>query len=455
VSQEDITVLGGGLAGAEAAFQLAARGLRVSLMEMRPVVPSPAHHGPGLAELVCSNSFKSDDPTTAAGMLKCEMESLGSLVLSCARATALPAGGALAVDREAFSALVTRVLTDSPNITIRRQEAVAVPDGDVIVATGPLSSSGLDAALTELVGDRLAFFDAAAPVLEAESIDRAVCFSASRYDKGGADYLNCPLDQEAYESLVRALVSAKRVEMRDFERHELFAACQPVEEIARCGPDALRYGALKPVGLVDPATDRRPWAVVQLRADNAAHSAYSLVGFQTNLVFAEQERVIRQLPGLEHAEFLRHGVMHRNTFVDAPRLLRPDLSLRTLPRVRIGGQLTGTEGYLEAAAAGLVAALGIVSERRGLEPPALPRVSALGSLIHYVTDTGSADQFQPMHVNFGLMPPLDPPVRSRKARREALAARGIEAMRRFVLDRQDLDVASVAREAQRVTEGDT
>ena len=454
MSQEPITVLGGGLAGTEAAFQLAARGLSVRLVEMRPVMPSPAHHGSGLAELVCSNSFKSDDPTTAAGMLKREMASLGSLVLACARATALPAGGALAVDREAFSALCTRVLSDSPNITIRRQEAVSLPDGDVIVATGPLSSRGLDAALTELVGERLAFFDAAAPVLEAESIDRTVCFAASRYDKGGADYLNCPLDQEAYESLVRALVSARRVEMREFERHELFAACQPVEEIARSGPDALRYGALKPVGLVDPATDRRPWAVVQLRADNAARSAYALVGFQTNLVFAEQERIIRALPGLGRAEFLRHGVMHRNTFVDAPRLLRPDLSLRTLPRVRIAGQLTGTEGYLEAAAAGLVAALGIVADRRGLEPPTLPRASALGSLIHYVTDTGTTEQFQPMHVNFGLMPPLDPPVRSRKPRREALAARGIEAMRRFALDRPDLDVASVGREARRVTEGD-
>lgn len=454
MSQEDIAVLGGGLAGAEAAFQLAARGLRVSLMEMRPVVASPAHHGSGLAELVCSNSFKSDDATTAAGMLKREMASLGSLVLACARATALPAGGALAVDREAFSALVSRALTDSPNIIIRRQEAVSLPDGDVIVATGPLSSRGLDAALTELVGDRLAFFDAAAPVLEAESIDRTVCFAASRYDKGGADYLNCPLDQAAYESLVRALVSAKRVEMREFERHELFAACQPVEEIARSGPDALRYGALKPVGLVDPATDRRSWAVVQLRADNAVRSAYSLVGFQTNLIFAEQERIIRRLPGLKRAEFLRHGVMHRNTFIDAPRLLRPDLSLRTLPRVRIAGQLTGTEGYLEAAAAGLVAALGIVSQRRGLEPPTLPRESALGSLIHYVTDTGTTELFQPMHVNFGLMPLLEPPVRSRKPRREALAARGIAAMRDFVLERPDLDVASVADEAQRVTEGD-
>ena len=443
-----ITVVGGGLAGAEAAFQLAVRGHEVTLCEMRPGVSSPAHHGSDLAELVCSNSMKSDDPQTAAGMLKREMAMLGSLVVACARATALPAGVALAVDRDAFSSLVTGILEHLSGIVIERVEVSTVPDGDVVVASGPLSSPALDAALHSLVGERLAFFDAASPVLEADSVDRSICFAASRYEKGGPDYLNCPLEACDYERLVRELVGARRVEARDFEKRDLFAACQPVEEIARSGTDALRHGALKPVGLIDPRTGRRPWAVVQLRAENAARTAYSMVGFQTNLAFAEQESVVRSIPGLAGAEFLRHGVMHRNTFIDSPRLLGPDLALRSLPRVRFAGQLTGTEGYLEAAATGLVAALGIAAEHDGGPTPVLPQVSALGALLHYVTDPTTTTTFQPMHVNFGLMPPLEPPIRARRARREAMATRGVAAMRAFVEGRSDLGISRVASVAE-------
>jgi methylenetetrahydrofolate--tRNA-(uracil-5-)-methyltransferase len=424
-----VTVIGGGLAGCEATFQLAARGIGVRLVEMRPGVAAPAHHTDLLGELVCSNSLKSDSPDTAAGMLKHELDALGSVVLACARVTAVPAGGALAVDRHSFSALVTDVVSSMPGVSLVREEATAIPEGDVIIATGPLTSPSLEPALSRLLGpQRLAFFDAAAPVVDASSIDHGVCFAASRYDKGqGADYLNCPMDKDRYDVFVEALVQADRVQAKDFESSDLFQACQPAEEIARRGHEALRFGPMKPVGLTDPATGRRPWAVVQLRSENRDRTAYNLVGFQTNLTFGEQQRVVRLIPGLEHAELLRYGVMHRNTFVDAPRLLSYDLALRSEPRVKIAGQISGTEGYLEAAGGGLVAALGLARSRCGAALRPLPRETALGSLLAYATDPATSP-YQPMHVNFGLVPPLTPSVRGKRERAVAYAERGFAAL---------------------------
>jgi methylenetetrahydrofolate--tRNA-(uracil-5-)-methyltransferase len=446
VTKDRVTVIGGGLAGCEAAFQLAARGAPVDLFEMRPAVPSPAHHTGQLAELVCSNSFKAEigGRPSATVMLKSEMDALGSLILSCARATAVPAGTALAVDRERFSAAVTAALEPFPRLRIVRQEVTRIPEGAVIVATGPLTSSGFEPALSALTGEeRLAFFDAAAPVVDGSTIDRSVCFGASRHGKGGSDdYLNCPLEREEYNRFIDALVAAERVVPREFESSDLFQACQPIEETARAGREAARFGAMKPVGLIDPATGRRPWAVVQLRPENRDGGAYNLVGFQTNLAFAEQRRIFRTIPGLARAEFLRYGVMHRNTFVDAPRLLGPDLSLRAHPRVRVAGQLSGTEGYLEAAATGLLAALSVHAAGIGAKLPVLPPETALGALVTYATDPATSP-YQPMHVNFGILPPLDPPVRHRLERHEAIVRRGGDAMRRFLAERTDLGIDDV------------
>lgn len=429
---DQVTIIGGGLAGCEAAWQLGRRGVPVRLLEMRPHTMGPAHHTGDLAELVCSNSFKSDDPSTATGLLKRELEKLESLVVAAARRSAVPAGAALAVDRARFSAAVTASLEGLPDVEIVRTEALAIPDGDVIVAAGPLASPALEAALTPLIGaDRLAFFDAAAPIVDAETIDRTRVFAASRWEKGeGSDYLNCPLDRGEYERFVEALVSAERATLKDFERRDLFQACQPVEEIARSGADALRFGALKPVGLIDPQTGQRPWAVVQLRSENRAATAYNLVGFQTNLTFPEQRRVFGLIPALANAEFLRYGVMHRNSFIDAPRLLTSGMALRSDPRVRVAGQLAGTEGYLEAAATGLLAALDIVRVRGAHPPFTLPETSALGSLIGYATDPETKD-YQPMHVNFGLVPPLAERVRGKRARYDAYARRAIADFERF------------------------
>ena len=439
-----VTIIGAGLAGSEAAWQLASRGVPVDLVEMRPGVMTPAHHTGEIAELVCSNSLKSDDPNTAAGLLKRELEALGSLVLAAARASAVPAGAALAVDRVVFSATVGRVLRGHPLVSVRAQEASAFPEGDVIVATGPLTSDALEPALTDLVGEsRLSFVDAAAPIVDAETIDRTRIFAASRWEKGeGQDYLNCPLSKEEYERLIAELVGARRAELHAFERAELFQACQPIEEIARTGPDALRFGALKPVGLTDPATGLRPHAVVQLRSENRGGSAYNLVGFQTNLTFPEQRRVFRLIPGLEEAEFLRYGVMHRNTYVDAPRLLTPGLALRTAPRIRIAGQLAGTEGYLEAAASGLLAALDVWTSRNGCPPFALPETTALGALMRYATDPGTRP-YQPMHVNFGLVPPLEKRVSGRRLRYAAYAERAASDLEAALRERADLAVPPV------------
>jgi methylenetetrahydrofolate--tRNA-(uracil-5-)-methyltransferase len=436
-----VTVIGGGIAGSEAAWQLARRGVPVRLFEMRPNAMTPIHRSSELGELVCSNSFKSDDPETAAGLLKYELGLLGSVVLSTAREHSVPAGAALAVDRASYSAALTQRIEAHPLIGLERREVSELPDGPVIVATGPLTSASFEPVLTQLVGaERLSFFDAAAPVISAESIDHDVVFAASRYDKGeGADYLNAPMSREEYDRFIAAILEADRVELRDFERKELFSACQPIEEVVRTGPDAVRYGALKPVGLTDPRTGERPWAVVQLRAENRARTAYNLVGFQTNLTFPEQRRVFALIPGLEDAEFLRYGVMHRNTFVDAPRLLNATLALRSQPRVRLAGQLTGTEGYTEAAASGLVAAMNTYADLAGLEPVVPPRVTAFGALLAYATDPETTG-YQPMHVNFGLVPPLEPPVKRKRERYAAYSERARSALDTWLELRPDLRV---------------
>ena len=419
-----VTILGAGIAGTEAAWQLAQRGVSVTLIEMRPDVMPPAHHSGDFSELVCSNSLKNEDVNTAAGLLKHELTTLGSLTLAVACKTRVPAGSALAVDRKRFSEELTRRVTSHPLIAVVRAEASSIPDGPVIVATGPLTSAALEPALRHLVGDaRLAFYDAAAPIVDAETLDRDVVFAASRYGKGGgADYLNAPMNRDEYDCFYDALVEARRVTAKEFERTDLFQACQPVEEVARTGRDALRFGALKPVGLTDPRTGERPWAVVQLRAENANLTAYNLVGFQTNLAFPEQERVFRLIPGLENAQFLRHGVMHRNTFVDAPRLLDATLALRDEPRIRLAGQLTGTEGYVEAAASGLLAAINTWAALSGRPALVLPDTTALGALVAYATDP-TTQPYQPMHVNFGILPPLPERVRGKRERYAAYSER--------------------------------
>lgn len=436
--QDYVSVVGGGLAGCECALQLARRGVRVRLFEQRPEHESPAHHTGELAELVCSNSLKSTKEDSAAGQLKWELTLMGSELLKCARMTSVPAGGALAVDRKAFSHAVTELVLSSENIELVRERVDELPEGPCIVAAGPLCADALFGAIAGRVGgDRLSFYDAAAPIVDAETIDRSVVFSQSRYaEQGSGDYLNCPLDREEYEAFVEALVSADRVCSKDFEQRELFCACQPAEEVARTGRDSLRFGAMKPVGLVDPRTGRRPWAAVQLRAENSAHTAYNLVGFQTNLTWGEQRRVFRMIPGLEGAEFLRYGVMHRNSFVDSPHALDPTFAIPG-SRVRLAGQITGTEGYVEAIASGLLAALNVYAELSGLPSVVLPATGSLGSLVAYATDP-ETQNYQPMHVNFGLFPPLENPPRNKEARRRAFVDRARSDLREYLALRPEL-----------------
>ncbi len=436
-----VTIVGGGLAGSEAAWQLARRGVAVRLMEMRPASPTAVHHTDALAELVCSNSLKSTKPDSAAGLLKEELSQLGSHLLDAARRHSVPAGGALAVDRAKFSREVTERIEANPLIEVVREEAadiagLAEASDAVILASGPLSSDALSSSLMGLTGrSALAFYDAAAPVVMADSIDSEKVFRQSRYEDPGeaGDYLNAPFTKEEYDAFIEALLGAKRVIAKDFESRELFQACQPIEEIARAGRDAPRFGTLKPVGLTDPRTGRRPWAALQLRAEDAHGASYNLVGFQTNLTFPEQRRVFRMIPGLENAEFARYGVMHRNTFIDAPRLLDDHGRLVT-PEARglaapvyVAGQLAGTEGYCEAIRSGLHAALAVTADLRGVQLPALPGDTVFGALLAYATDPGTAD-YQPMHVNFGLMRPLDVPVRNKRARYGAYATRANEAL---------------------------
>lgn len=440
--EKTVNIIGAGLAGSEAALQLASRGVRVRLMEMRPATSTPVHHTDECAELVCSNSFKSTKPESAAGMLKAELSSLGSRLIDAAWENKVDAGGALAVDRDGFSRRVTELVRGNELIDYRVEEVTdpfAYEADATIIASGPLTSDALAAWLARTTGEEsLAFFDAAAPIVAADSLDMDVLFRQSRYEQDApGDYLNAPFSKESYDAFIEELLAAQRVIAKDFETKDLFQACQPIEEIARKGHDAPRFGTCKPVGLVDPATGRRPWAAVQLRAENAERTAYNLVGFQTNLTFPEQRRVFRMIPGLENAEFARYGVMHRNTFIDAPRLLGRDM--RLAPErcaghdVYIAGQLSGTEGYCEAIMSGLVAALNAFARLTARELPRLPRETAFGALLDYATDPATQG-YQPMHVNFGIMPPLPERVRNKQQRYAAYAARGFAAMEGYVAD---------------------
>ena len=437
-----MNIIGAGLAGSEAALQLAQRGVHVRLFEMRPETETDVHRGGDCAELVCSNSLKSTKPESAAGMLKAELAALGSQLIAAAGRSRVDAGGALAVDRDEFSADVTSMVKESPYIEYRVMcvsdplDACLGAADATILATGPLTSDALAQWLVDKTGsDNLAFFDAAAPVVMADSLDVDVLFRQSRYEQDApGDYLNAPFDKESYDAFIAQLVAADRVIKHDFETKDLFQACQPIEEIARKGADAPRFGTCKPVGLTDPATGRRPWAAVQLRAENAQGTAYNLVGFQTNLTFGEQKRVFRMIPGLQNAEFARYGVMHRNTFIQAPRLLDRDLRLRGVDApVYVAGQLSGTEGYCEAIASGLMCALFVYAQLKGMQAPLLPVETAFGALLDYATDPATQD-YQPMHVNFGILKPLDQHIRNKGMRYAAYAERGSRAMEGYVAD---------------------
>ena len=441
-SIKHVHIVGGGLAGSEAAWQLAEAGVPVVLHEMRPARGTEAHLTENLAELVCSNSFRSDDAqNNAVGLLHEEMRRAGSLIMRAADANKLPAGGALAVDRHGFSAAVQETLLAHPLVTLERAEVAGLPPGDwdsVIVATGPLTSPALAEALAKLTGEEsLAFFDAIAPIVHHESIDLSVAWKQSRYDKGGpggdgADYLNCPMEKPQYEAFVAALLAGDKTEFKEWEANTpYFNGCQPIEVIAATGPQTLRFGPMKPVGLRDPRTDRRPWAVVQLRQDNALGTLWNIVGFQTKLKHGEQTRIFRTIPGLEKAEFARLGGLHRNTFLNSPRLLDATLRLKAMPRLRFAGQITGCEGYVESAAVGLMTGRFAAAERLGTTQAPPPATTAMGALLGHITGGADAATFQPMNVNFGLFPPIDGTFKG-KERKQAMSARALRDFDRWL-----------------------
>lgn len=428
MSDKKAVVIGGGLAGAEAAAQLSRRGVKVTLYEMKPVRFSPAHKSENLAELVCSNSLKAQRLGSAAGLLKEEMRHFGSVCLEAADRAAVPAGGALAVDRDLFSSYITEKIENDPNITVVRREITEIPEeGTVIIAAGPLVSEALSKKIAELCGSSfLAFYDAAAPIVTAESIDMNEAFTQSRYDRGGEDdYINCPLDKAQYEEFYEAIISAESAELHSFDKKkDVYEGCMPIEVLASRGRDAMRYGPLKPVGLTNPKTGHRPWANLQLRKENTAGTMYNLVGFQTNLKFPEQKRVFSMFPALKNAEFVRYGVMHRNTFIDSPRLLNGDFSLRKDRRIYFAGQISGVEGYMESAASGILAGYNAARALFGQQPLILPQITMLGALSHYISDE-SVKSFQPMGAAFGIVEPLDEKIRDKKERYEKLAERSI------------------------------
>ncbi len=416
-----VRIIGAGLAGTEAAWQCARRGVAVDLIEMRPVRPTPAHQTAGFAELVCSNSLKSDSENTAPWLLKEEMRRAGSLLLEIARATAVPAGHALAVDRTEFSRRVTEVISAEPLITIRREEATNINDSELtIIATGPLTSDALAKEIAKLSANdgnapQLYFYDSISPIVEADSIDMSKVYMAARYDKGSADYINCPMSKDEYDAFYDALIAAQSVEQKDWENLNYFESCLPIEEIARRGRDTLRFGPMKPVGLIDPRSGKRPYAVVQLRQENLRADSYNLVGFQNHLKFGEQARVLNLIPGLERARFLRYGQIHRNTYINAPVLLSPTLQMKAYPQVLFAGQICGVEGYVESIATGLLAGINAAALATGAEPVPPPRSTAFGSLVHYITQADSKN-FQPANITFDLLPPLETRVRDRKER---------------------------------------
>jgi methylenetetrahydrofolate--tRNA-(uracil-5-)-methyltransferase len=436
-----VHVIGAGLAGSEAAFQVATAGIPVTLYEMRPLRSTPAHKTGLFAELVCSNSLKSESENTAPWLLKQEMRKLNSLVLRIADATRVPGGQALTVDRDVFSAEITRVLSNTPNVEIRREEVTRIPaDGVVIIATGPLTSDALADEVARLTGsERLYFYDAISPIVDAETIDYSIAFRASRYGKslsGGDDYVNCPFDRDEYNHFVDAILSAESYESHFDESVPFFEACLPIEELARRGRDTLRFGPLKPVGLTDPRTDRRPYAVVQLRQENLRAASYNLVGFQNHLKFGEQKRILRMIPGLENAEFLRYGQIHRNTYINAPSLLNASLQLKSEDRVLFAGQISGVEGYMEAIATGLTAGRNAIVLASGERPRPFPRETALGSLAHYIAYADAAG-YQPANITFDLLPVLDEETRKRlrhdkKARHAEVCRRAQAAMDEYM-----------------------
>ena len=420
-----VTVVGAGLAGSEAAWQLAQRGVQVELIEMKPHKMSPAHHSENFGELVCSNSLRGDRLENAVGLLKEELRRMDSLIIACADATRVEAGGCLAVDRHGFSALVTQKLRSHPNITIRAEEVTQVPEGPVIIATGPLTSDVLSKAIGEYFGaEYLHFFDAAAPLVTAESVDMELAWWQSRYDRGTPDYVNCAMDREQYEAFIKELVAAEEAEVHGFEDKRVFEGCMPVEVMARRGFDTLRYGPLKPVGLTDPKTGKEPYAVVQLRQDNAAKSVYNLVGFQTHLKFGEQKRVFSMIPALRNAEFVRYGVMHQNTFLQSPKLLDRYYADRRNPLVAFAGQMTGVEGYVESAASGFLASVAMAAKVQGRELPEYPQTTAIGALGLYISDERITD-FQPMNINFSIISPLEQRIRKKSEKNLAIANRAL------------------------------
>ena len=421
-----VKVIGAGLAGSEAAWQLAQRGISVELIEMKPHKKSPAHHTDTFAELVCSNSLRGDKIENAVGLLKEELRRLGSLIIACADATRVEAGGCLAVDRQGFSDLVTEKIRNHPNITVTSQEVTEVPEGPVIIATGPLTSDALSDAIGKYFGsDHLHFFDAAAPLVTADSIDMDEAWWQSRYDRGTADYINCAMNKQQYEVFVAELIAAEEAEVHGFEDKRVFEGCMPVEVMARRGQDTLRYGPLKPVGLIDPKTGKEPYAVVQLRQDNAAKSVYNLVGFQTHLKFGEQKRVFSMIPALKNAEFVRYGVMHQNTFIQSPKLLDKYYADRRNPLVAFAGQMTGVEGYVESAASGFLASIAMAAKVQGREIPDFPKETAIGALGLYVSDE-RIENFQPMNVNFSIIAPLEQKIRKKAEKNLAIANRSLE-----------------------------
>ncbi len=423
-----VKVIGAGLAGSEAAWQLAQRGIQVELIEMKPLKMTPAHHSENFGELVCSNSLRGDRLENAVGLLKEELRRLDSLIIACADATRVEAGGCLAVDRDGFAALITERIKNHPNITVTAQEVTQVPEGPVIIATGPLTSDALSKAIGEYFGaDYLHFFDAAAPLVTAESIDMEHAWWQSRYDRGTPDYINCAMDREQYEAFMKELVSAEEAPVHGFEDKNVFEGCMPVEVMARRGFDTLRYGPLKPVGLRDPKTGKEPYAVVQLRQDNAAKSVFNLVGFQTHLKFGEQKRVFSMIPALHDAEFVRYGVMHQNTFLQSPKLLDRYYADRRNPLVAFAGQMTGVEGYVESAASGFLAAVAMAAKVQGRELPDFPRTTAIGALGLYISDE-SIENFQPMNVNFSIISPLEQRIRKKAEKNLAIANRSLEVI---------------------------
>ncbi|HHW46378.1 MAG TPA: methylenetetrahydrofolate--tRNA-(uracil(54)-C(5))-methyltransferase (FADH(2)-oxidizing) TrmFO [Clostridiales bacterium] len=422
-----ITVIGAGLCGCEAAYHIAEQGYKVNLIEMKPLYKTPAHSSDLFAELVCSNSLKSAKLDSASGLLKEEMRRLGSICLAAADKSAVAAGGALAVDRDKFSQIITDIIKSHPNINIITSRADSIPtNGITIVATGPLTDGELAKSIQKLCSEEfLNFYDAAAPIVTADSIDMSKAFFASRYGKGGDDYINCPMNREEYELFYNELINAEVAKLREFDKPKVYEGCMPIEVLAKRGIDSIRFGPLKPVGLTDPRTGKRPWAVVQLRRENAAGTMYNLVGFQTNLKFSEQKRVFSLIPGLEYAEFVRYGVMHRNSFINSPKLLNPDFSLRTNPNIFFAGQLSGVEGYMESAASGIIAGINAVVRLKGKEPFILPEYTIIGALAKYISDESVTD-FQPMGANFGILPPLENAVKNKKERYLAFSQRSLE-----------------------------